>query len=51
MTGVISIKFSSYTENAVDEGVVAGVAHGEPVEAEEEDVDVLPSKIQQGHLC
>ena len=34
----------SYTEYPVDEGVVAGVAHGQPVEPEEQDVDVLPPK-------
>jgi hypothetical protein len=32
----------TYTEDAVDEGVVAGVAHGQPVEDEEEDVDIFP---------
>jgi hypothetical protein len=31
----------TYAVYAVDEGVVAGVAHGQPVEQEEEDVDVL----------
>ena len=31
----------TYAVDAVDEGVVAGVAHGQPVEQEEEDVDIL----------
>ena len=32
----------THTVDAVDEGVVAGVAHRQPVEHEEHDVDVLP---------
>ena len=31
-----------FTENSVDEGVVAAAAHGEPVEEKEHDVDIFP---------
>ena len=34
----------THTVDAVDEGVVAGVAHRQPVEQEEKDVDVLKPK-------
>ena len=33
----------------VDEGVEAWVAHGEPVGAEEDDVDVLEAEKKQSH--
>ena len=32
----------AYTENAINEWIVAAVAHGEPVEDEEHDVDIFP---------
>ena len=35
--------FCTHAEDAVDAGVVAAVAHGEPVEHKEHDVDVLPA--------
>jgi hypothetical protein len=35
------VDYCTYAVDAVDEGVVAGVAHGQPVEQEEEDVDIL----------
>ena len=38
----IYIKKYSYTVYPIDERIVAAVAHGEPVEDEEHDVDVLP---------
>jgi hypothetical protein len=34
----------TYAVDAVDERVVAGVAHGQPVKQEEEDVDILKPK-------
>ena len=35
-------QINSYTINSINEWVVAAVTHGEPVEDEEHDVDVLP---------
>jgi hypothetical protein len=37
----LSVDYCTHAVDAVDEGVVAGVAHGQPVEQEEEDVDIL----------
>lgn len=36
---------STYTENGVDEGIVATVAHGEPMANEEEEMDVFVAVI------
>ena len=33
----------THTEYSIDAGIVAAVAHGEPVEHEEHDVDVFPA--------
>ena len=40
----ILVIVDTHTQDAVDEGVVAGVAHRQPVEQEEKDVDVLKPK-------
>ena len=35
----------THTENSINAGIVATVAHGEPVEHKEHDVDVFPAEI------
>ena len=34
----------THTENSIDAGIVAAVAHREPVEHKEHDVDVFPTE-------
>ncbi len=46
---IFFVDHCTYAVDAVDEGVVAGVAHGQPVEQEEEDVDIL-KPMHETHL-